>query len=166
MKIQPSDIGRFLQFARKMWKSNYEGALQIVVFTSTERSFSIAMARDRLLLTYLCNRVDTEASEQVIAVPFELLHDCTNGTVTLDLQSIVENGERCIAVKWHEGLVRYERTFPAQDPPEYHLLPDLAWHTGDDRLVRVSATENDRGELAPNHRVSSCPIEPVARVPH
>ena len=166
MKIQQSDIQRFLQLACKMWKSNHEGDSQIVVFTFTGRSCSIAMARDGLLLTYLCNRVDSEASEQAVALPLGLLQDCSDGTGTLDLQVIVENGERCIAVKWHEGLVRYERTFPAQDPPEYHLLPDLAWHTGDDRLVRVSATENDRGELAPNHRVSSCPIEPVARVPH
>ncbi len=75
MKIQRSVIGRFLQFARKMWRSNHEGDSQIVVFTVTERSSSIAMARDGLLLTYLCNRVDAETDEQVIAAPFGLLQD-------------------------------------------------------------------------------------------
>ncbi len=162
MKIQLSDIGRFLQHARKMWRSNNEGASQIVVFTFTERSCSIEMARDGLLLTYLCNRVSTETGGQVIAVPFELLHDCTNGTVTLDLQSIVENGERLITAKWSDGLVWCERTYPAQDPPKFHLMPDLAWHTVDERVVRGDATETDRGELAPNHRENSCPIAPIA----
>ncbi len=33
------------------------------------------MARDGLLLTYLCNRVDAETDEQVIAAPFGLLQD-------------------------------------------------------------------------------------------
>ena len=165
MKIQQSDIGRFLQLARKMWKSHYEGDSQIVVFTFTERTCSIAMAREGLILTYLCNRVDTEASEQVIAVPFELLHDCTNGTVTLDLQSIVENGERLITAKWSDGLVWCERTYPAQDPPKFHLMPDLAWHTVDERVVRGDATETDGEERATSDRVNSCPIEPDARVP-
>ena len=168
MKIQPSDIRRFLQLARKMWKSNYEGDLQTVVFTFTERSCSIAMARDGLLLTYLCNRVDSETSEQAFAVPLGLLQDCSNGTGIVDLQSIVENGEICIAVKWSDELVRCERTYPALDPPKYHLLPDLAWHTVDERTVRVlrsTETETDREERATRHRVNSCPIEPVAMVP-
>ena len=162
MKIQPIDIGRFLQLACKMWKSNNESDSQIVVFIFTGRSCSIAMARDRLLLTYLCNRVDAEASEQAIAVPIGLLQDCSNGIGTVELCVVVKNGERCIAAKWGEGLVLCERTYANQDPPEYHLVSDLAWHTVDERLVRVSATENDRGELAPNHRVSSCPIAPIA----
>ena len=144
MKIQPSDIRRFLQLARKMWKSNYEGDLQTVVFTFTERSCSIAMARDGLLLTYLCNRVDSETSEQAFAVPLGLLQDCSNGTGTVDLQATVESGESLISARWSDGLVRCERTYPAQDPPGYHLMPDLAWHTVDERLVRMllsSATE-------------------------
>ena len=118
-----------------MWKSNYEGALQIVVFTSTERSFSIAMARDRLLLTYLCNRVDIETNEQLIAVPLELLRDCSIGTGVDDVQAIVENGESCIAVKWRDGLVLCSRRYPAHEPPKFHLLSDLAWHTVDERMV-------------------------------
>ena len=165
MKIQPSDIGRFLQFARKMWKSNHDGDSQIVVFTNTERSCSIAMARDGLLLTYLCNRVEFETNEQVIAVPIGRLQDCSNGTGTVDLQVIVENGERFIAAKWSEGLGRCERTYANQDPPEYHLLPDLAWHTVDERMVRMQRstdTETEVGERAPNHCVNSCPIEPIA----
>ena len=117
MIIQPSDMGRFLQFARKMWKSNHEGDSQIVVFGFTERSCSIAMARDGLLLTYLCNRVDAEASEQAIAVPIGPLQDCSNGTGTVELHEVVENGESCITAKWSDGLERCERTYPAQDPP-------------------------------------------------
>ena len=122
------------------------------------------MAKDGLLLTYLCNRVDIETHEQVIAVPFELLQDCSDGTCTLDLQVIVANGERSIAATLSDGLVLSEQMYPSQDPLEYHLLPDLAWHTVDERMVRGSATENDRGELAPNHRVSCCPIAPIATV--
>ena len=89
MKIQPSDFGRFLQLARKMWRSNYEDDFQIVVFTFTERSCSIAMARDGLLLTYLCNRVDSETSEQAVALPLGLLQDCSNGTGTVELHEVV-----------------------------------------------------------------------------
>ena len=169
MKIQPSDIGRFLQFARKMWKSNYEGDSQIVVFTFTEGSYSIEMARDGLLLTYLFNRVDAETNEQVIAAPFELLQDCSDSTGTVDLQVIVENGEHWIAVKWSDGIVRCERTYATQEPPEYHLLPDLAWHTVDERMVRVlrgDATETDGEERATSHRVNSCPIAPIATATH
>ena len=102
------------------------------------------MARDGLLLTYLCNRVDSEASEQAVAAPFGLLQDCSNGTGTVELDEVVENGESCITAKWSDGLERCERTYPAQDPPKYHLLPDLAWHTVDERMVRMllsSATE-------------------------
>ena len=168
MKIQPSDIGRFLQLARKMWKLAFEDDSQIVVFTNTERSCSIAMARDGLLLTYLCNRVDTETSEQVIAAPFVLLQDCSNGTGTVELHEVVESGERCIAVKWSDGLGRCERTYATQEPPEYHLVSDLAWHTVDERMVRVlrsTETETDGEERATSPRVNSCPIEPIARVP-
>ncbi len=168
MKIQQSDIGRFLQLARKMWRSNDEGDSKIVVFTVTERACSIAMARDGLLLTYLCNRVDAETNEQVIAAPFELMQVCSNGTGTLDLQVIVENGERCIEVEWSEGLVRCERTYPAQEPPKHHLLPDLAWHTVDERLVRMmrsTQTEIDGEERATNYVSNSCTIEPIATVP-
>ena len=167
MKIQPSDIGRFLQLARKMWKSHYEGDSQIVVFTFTERSYSIATARDGLLLTYLCNRVDSETSEQAVALPFEFLRDCSIGTGTVDLQVIVENGALLITAKWSDGLVRCERTYPAQDPPEYHLVSDLAWHTVDERMVRVlrsTETGIDGEKRATNHRAKSCPIESVAVV--
>lgn len=151
-----------------MWKSNLEGDSQIVVFTFTETSCSIAMARDGLLLTYLCNRVDAETNEQVIAAPFELLQDCSNDTGTLDLQVIVENEESHIVAKWREGIVRCERTYPAQDPPEYHLMPNLAWHTVDERMIRMlpgTETKTKGGEIATNHCVNSCPIEPVATVP-
>ena len=164
MKIQQSDIQRFLQFARTMWKSNHEGDSQIVVFTVTQRACLIAMARDGLLLTYLCDRVDSEASEQVIAVLVELLQDCSDGTGIVDLQLIVENGESCIAVKWSDELGRCERMYPAQDPTKYHLLPDLAWHTVDERMVRTlrgAATEPNVGEMAASRPcVNSRPIEP------
>lgn len=137
MKIQRSVIGRFLQLAFKMWKSHYEGDSQLVVFTFTGRSCSIAMARDGLLLTYLCNRVDSETSEQAVALPLGLLQVCSNGTGTVELHEVVENGALLIAVEWSDGLERCERTYATQEPPEYHLLPDLAWHTVDERMVRM-----------------------------
>ena len=166
MKIQRSVIGRFFQLTRKMWKSNHEGDSQIVVFTVTERACSIAMERDGLLLTYFCNRVDTETSGQAIAVPFELLQVCSNGTGTLDIQVIVENGERCIAATWSDGLERCERTYPAQDPPKYHLLPDLAWHTVDERMQRGAATESNREKKRSGHRLASSTISPRTTVFH
>ena len=135
MKIQRSVIGRFLQLACKMWKSSYEGESRVVVFTFTERSCSVEMALDGLLLTYLFNRVDAEANERVIAVPFELLQDCSHGTGTVELCVVVKNGESCIAAKLSDGLVRRERMYPVQDLPEYYLLRDVAWHTIDERLV-------------------------------
>ncbi len=165
MKIQLSDIGRFLQLACKMWKWNYEGDSLIVVFTVTQRACSIAMARDGLLLTYLCDRVDSEASEQVIAVLVELLHDCTIGTGVVDLQKVVKNGARHIEAEWSEGLIRCKRSYSAQAPPEYHLMPDLAWHTVDERIVRQGAARYRTEKRATSHRVNSCPIEPIATVP-
>ncbi len=165
MKIQRSVIGRFLQLAFKMWKSNYEGDSQLVVFTFTERACSIAMARDGLMLTYLCNRVDSETIEQAFALPLGFLQVCSNGTGTVELHEVVENGALLIKVKWSDGLVRCERTYPAHDPPKYHLLQDLAWHTVDERMVRDSATETEGEERATRHRENSCPIEPVAMVP-
>ena len=120
------------------------------------------------MLTYLCNRVDSETIEQAIAVPFEFLRDCSIGTGTVELHEVVENAALLITAKWGDGLVRCERTYATQEPPEYHLLPDLAWHTVDERMVRVLrgyATETDGEERATSHRVNSCPIEPDARVP-
>ena len=150
MKIQRSDIRRFLQLARKMWISRYEDDSQLVVFTFTESCCSIAMARDGLLLTYLCNRVDTETNEQVIAAPVGLLQDCSNGTGTVDMQKVVKNGESHTVAKWSEGLVRRERTFPAQNPPEYHLMPNLAWHTVDERRLRGAAGYRDGAQRRRN----------------
>lgn len=160
MKIQQSDIRRFLQLVCKMWKSRYEGDSQIVVFTFTERSCSIATARDGLLLTYLCNRVDAETNEHDIAAPFELLQDCSNDTGVVDVQVIGENGERCIVAEWSDGLVQCSQRYPVQELPKYHLLPDLAWHTVDERMVwmlRSSVTETDREELDSNPRLISSP---------
>jgi hypothetical protein len=137
MKIQRSVIGRFLQLACKMWGSSYEGDWRVVVFTVTERSCSIEMARDGLLLTYLCNRVDAETNEHVIAVPFELLQDCSNGTGAVDLCEVVENGDTHVAASWSDGIAQCEGRYPAQDLPEYHLLRDVAWHTIDERLVEL-----------------------------
>ena len=145
-----------------MWKSAFEDDSQTVVFTFTERSCSIAMARDGLMLTYLCNRVDSETSEQAVALPLGLLEDCSNGTGMVELHEVLENGALLITAKWSDGLVRCERTYATQEPPEYYLLPNLAWHTVDERLVRISATETDREELASDHRENSCPIEPIA----
>ena len=104
------------------------------------------MTRDGLLLTYLCDRVDSDASEQVIAVPFELLQDCSDGTKAVALKEVTENGENQIVAEWSDGLAQCSRRYPVQDLPEYHLLPDLAWHTVDERMVRMlrgAATETD-----------------------
>ncbi len=166
MKIQPSDIGRFLQLARKYLKSAFEDDFQTVVFSSTGRSCSIAMARDGLMLTYLFNRVDSETSEQAVALPFGLLQDCSNGTGTVELHEVVENGALLITAKWSDGLVRCERTYATQEPPEYHLLPDLAWHTVDERMQRSAATESNREEKRPSHRLASSPISPRTTVFH
>ena len=154
MKILPSNIGRFLQLARKMWSSNYEDDSQLVVLTFTESCCSIAMATDGLLMSYLCNRVDTETNEQVIAAPFDLLQDCSNGSGSVDMKKVVKNRESHIEVEWSEGLVRCERTYPTHDPPKYHLLPNLAWHTVDERMVRMlpgTETKTNGGEIATNH---------------
>ena len=139
-----------------MWKSNYEGDSQIVVFTFTERSCSIAMARDGLLLTYLCNRVDSEANEQVIAARLSFCRIAQMGLALLSCNRSSKTEKALSRSKWSDGLVRCERTYPAQDPPEYHLLPDLAWHTIDERMVRSSATEIDREKLASNSSLVSC----------
>lgn len=149
-----------------MWKANHEGDSQIVVLSFNERSYSIEMAKDGLLLTYLCNRVDTETNEQVIAVPFGFLQDCSNGSGTVDMQKVVKNGESHIEAEWSEGLVRCERTYPAQDPPKYHLLPDLAWHTVDERMQRGAATESNREKKRSGHRLASSTISPRTTVFH
>ena len=107
----------------------------MVVSNFTENCCSVAMVRGGLLLTYLCNLVDAETNEQVISVPFGLLRDCSNSTGVFDLQSIVENGESCIAIKWSEGLVRCEQEYTTQDEAMYHLLTNFAWHNVDERMV-------------------------------
>lgn len=137
MKIQPSDILRFLYLARKYLKSTVEDDCQTVVFTSTEDTIAIAMPRDGLLLTYLCSRVESETCEQTIGVPIRLLHDSSNGTGTVELHEVVVNGDSHVAAHWSDGQVQYERTYPAQDPHEFHMIPDLAWHTIDERLVEL-----------------------------
>ena len=119
------------------------------------------MARDGLLLTYLCNRVDAETSEQVIAIPFGLLQDCLDGNGVVDLQVVVENGESYVVAAWNDGLVQCERNYPAQDPPDDHLIPDLAWHTVDERLARTLQSpekHTNQESRAPSHRLARCPI--------
>lgn len=121
------------------------------------------------MLTYLCNRVEFETGEQVIAVPFELLRDCSGGNGIVDLNEVVESGESFVVATWNDGLVLCERKYAAQDPPEYHLLPDLAWHTVDERMERMlrsSATHPNRGKKAPNHRLTSWPNAPITTATH
>lgn len=135
VKIQLSDLRRFLQLASKMWKSSYIGDSQIVVFTFTKKSCSIAMARDGLLLTYLCNRVDAEANEQVFSLPIGLLKDFSNGTGMVVLCEVVENGDSHVAANWSGGTAECEIRYPVHELPGYHLIRDLAWHTIDERSV-------------------------------
>ena len=140
MKIRSSDILRCLQLARKYLKSAIEDDFQTVVFTSTQNSIAIAMLRDGLIHTYLCKRVDSETCEQVFGVPIGLLQDCSNGLGTVELCEFVENGDCFIATKWSDGRVLREQKYPALDPPDYQLRPDLAWHTIDARMVELQVS--------------------------
>lgn len=135
VKIQLSDLRRFLQLACKMWKSSYLDDSQLVVFTFTKSYCSIASARHGLLLTLLCNRVDAEANEQVFLLTIGLLKDFSNGTGVVDLCEVVENGDSHIAANLSDRIVQCESSYPVQDLPAYHLLRDLAWHTFDVRSV-------------------------------
>ena len=136
MKIQQSDIRRFLPFTHKLWKSSIEGEPQVVFLTFMESSYSIAMIKGGLMLTYLCNRVDSETSEQVMAFPFELLSDFSMGSGIVELREVIENGESYVEAKCNDGPVQYTKKVRAQEPLEDHLVPDLAWHTVDERLIR------------------------------
>ena len=161
MKIQQSDIGRFLQLVCKMWKSNYEGYSQIVVFTVTERACSIAMAREGLLLTYLCNRVDSETSEQVIAAPFGLLQDCSGWNGIVDLQEVEGNGASYIAAAWGDGVCPHERQYLANIRPDDRLILDLAWHTVDERnvgMLRPSVMHTNQERRVPNNWLANRPV--------
>ncbi len=135
MKVRRSDIGRFLHFVRKTWKSTIEDDSQTVVFTVIESGYSIGKAKDGLLLTYLCNRVDFEAGDQSIALPFAFLLDDTTRNGVLELTEVIENGEGYVLAKWYEGYVQSEQKWPALGARQYHLLPDLAWHTIDERQL-------------------------------
>ncbi len=135
MKIQRSDIRRFLRFTHKLWKSTIEGEPQIVVLTFMESSYSIAMIKGGLMLTYLCNRVDSETSEQVMAFPFEFLHDFSIGSGIVELREVIENGESYVEANCNDGPVQRKKV-RAQEPPDDHLIPDLAWHTVDERQIR------------------------------
>ena len=160
MKIQRSDISRFLQFSRKIWRSNHEGNSQVVVFTFTARNCSIALAKDRLILTYLCNRVDLETGEQVMAVPFELLQDCSGWNGIVDLREVEGNGASYLAAAWSNGLCLHERHYPASVLPYDHLILDLAWHTVDERnvgLLRPSETHTNQEKRVPNNWLVNCP---------
>ncbi len=135
MKIQRSDIRRFLQFAYKSWESTVEDEPPPVLLTFMENSYSIAMIKGGLMLTYLCNRVDSETSEQVMAFPFEFLHDFSIGSGIVELREVIENGESYVEANCNDGPVQRKKV-RAQEPPDDHLIPDLAWHTVDERLIR------------------------------
>lgn len=155
MKIRQSDVYRFLQIAGRIWKSMQGDGSLTVVFASTESGYSIAMVESGLMLTYLCNRVGYDVGEQIFAVPMELLRDCSTGSGVVDLQGVVEAGERAIEASWTDGFVFYEQRYPARIPPADHLIPDLAWHTVDERTLQSGF---DRDGL------SICGLEQVNRV--
>ena len=158
MKIQRSDIRRFLQFAYKSWESTIEGEPQVVVLTFMESSYSIAMIKGGLMLTYLCDRVDYETSEQVMAFPFEFLHDFSIGSGIVELREVIENGESYVEAKCNDVLVQYTKKVRAQEPPDDHLIPDLAWHTVDERLIRRlrPSAKHTRQEETTIDRVRKC----------
>ena len=157
MKIQRSDIRRFLQFAPKSWELTIESEPQVVVVTFMERSYSIAMIKDGLMLTYLCDRVDCETSEQVMAFPFEFLRDFSIGSGIVELREVIENGESYIEAKCNDGPVQ-RRKVRTQEPLEDHLIPDLAWHTVDERLNRSlrPSAKHTRQEDATIDRLRKC----------
>ena len=157
MKIQRSDIRRFLQFAYKFWALTVEGMPQVVVVTFMERSYSIAMIKDGLMLTYLCNRVDSETSEQVMAFPFELLSDFSIGSGIVELREVIENGESYVEANCN-GPVQRTKKVRAQEPFEDHLIPDLASHTVDERLIRSlrPSAKHTRQEEATIDRLGQC----------
>ena len=164
MKIQRSDIRRFLQFAYKSWESTVEDEPPPVLLTFMENSYSIAMIKGGLMLTYLCNRVDCETSEQVVAFPFEFLHDFSIGSGIVELREVIENGESYVEANCN-GPVQRTKKVRAQEPFEDHLIPDLAWHTVDERLVRTlrSPEKNSNQEgRAPSHRLARCTIVTAA----
>ena len=93
MKIQRSDILRFLHFAHKFLESTVEDKSPPVVLTFTEGSYSIALTKCELMLTYLCNRIDSKTSEQFMALPFEFLRDFSTGSGLIELSEVIENEE-------------------------------------------------------------------------
>jgi len=137
MKIQRSDIRRFLHFAQKFLQATVEVEPPPVVLTFTERSYSIAMTKCGLMLTYLCNRIDSEGKEQVMALPFDFLRDFSVGSGLIELSEVIENGESYVEAKWNEVRVQRTKKVRAENPPEDHLAPDLAWHTVDERTKHV-----------------------------
>ena len=162
MKIQRSDIRRFLHFAHKFLESTVEDKPSPVVLTFMERSYSIAMTKCGLMLTYLCNRIDSETSEQVIALPFEFLHDFSIGSGLLELSEVIENGENYVEAKWNEVQVQLTKRVRAEDLPEEHLVPNLAWHTVDERpkhVLRTLTKQVDGGKRTPEKTLVQCKLE-------
>ena len=158
MKIRRSDIRRFLQFADKSWESTVEDEPPPVLLTFMENSSSIAMITGGLMLTYLCDRVDCETSEQVVAFPFELLRDFSIGSGIVELREAIENGESYVEAKCNDGPVQYAKKVRAQEPFEDHLIPDLAWHTVDERQIRRlrPSAKHTRQEKATIDRLRKC----------
>jgi hypothetical protein len=161
LKIRQSDVRRFLQIADRMWKSMRGDGSPTVVFAFTERSYSIAMVEGGLLLTYLCNRVNGDMGEQVLAVPMELSRDCSTGSGIVDLEEAVEEGECYIEAKWTDGFVFYERRYSERIPPADHLIPDLAWHTVDERMLQSGLDRDGLSVIGLERLIIARTLEPT-----
>ena len=162
MKIQRSDIRRFLHFAHKFLESTVKDEPPPLVLTFMERSYSIAMTKCGLMLAYLCNRIDSETSEQVMALPFEFLRDFSIGGGLLELSEVIENGESYVEAKWNEVQVQRTKRVRAEDLPDNHSVPNLAWHTVDERakhVLRSVTKQVDGGKRTPEETLVQCNLE-------
>ena len=93
-----------------------------------------------------------------MAFPFEFLRDFSIGSGIVELREVIENGESYIEAKCNDGPVQRKKKVRAQEPFEDHLIPDLAWHTVDERLnrrLRPSA-KHTRQEKATIDRLRKC----------
>ena len=107
------------------------------------------MAKDGFLLTYHCNQVDFETSDQIIALPFVFLLDEAIGNGVVELKPASENGGGYILSKWFNGHVQSERRWQARDSTQYHSFQDLVWHTIDERQLIILGFRSNTRSLSP-----------------
>ncbi len=139
MKIRSNDVKRFLQFARKFWGSHFRDQSSTVVLSFNASNYTISMQRQGLVLSYLCNRVDSVSDHETIAVPLDLLRDCVNSSETITLRILNQDGGEFIQASWQDGPVPRMNEYEQEAMPNEDLIPDLAWHTIDERFLTALA---------------------------